>query len=265
MKKIITLMLVAMLALTATFGLTACGNSKTVTIGYTDYPPMNYTDASGKLVGFDTELAEKVFGDLGYKYKFLEIKWDQKYVLLNNGTIDCIWNGFTSNASDDGVPRNQSVDFSYDYMQNAQCILTKTGANLTAWTDLAGKSVAVEADSAADSLVSGAIEDFASDVRLVDKTAQMDAITDLVTGMVDYAVVDVLLADSILSQPDYSSLSKVTGLTIDIEYYAIGFKKGSDLTAKVNEKILAYQQDGSLKTLAEKYNLGTALLPNIGA
>ena len=43
------------------------GEAKTIVVGYTIYEPMNYKDENGKLVGFDTELAEAVFGNLGCK------------------------------------------------------------------------------------------------------------------------------------------------------------------------------------------------------
>ncbi|MBQ4603300.1 MAG: transporter substrate-binding domain-containing protein, partial [Clostridia bacterium] len=54
-------------------------NKETVVVGYTIYEPMNYKDESGKLIGFDTELAEKVFGNLGYEVIFQEIEWSSKY------------------------------------------------------------------------------------------------------------------------------------------------------------------------------------------
>ena len=78
--------------------------TKTVVVGYTIYEPMNYLDESGKLVGFDTELAEAVFTNLGYEVIFQEIEWSSKYTDLDSNTIDCVWNGFTANtADDDGV------------------------------------------------------------------------------------------------------------------------------------------------------------------
>jgi len=59
MKKLLALMLSALL-LASLF--VSCGEQKKmVVVGYTVYKPMNYLDESGKLIGFDTELAEAVF------------------------------------------------------------------------------------------------------------------------------------------------------------------------------------------------------------
>ena len=110
---------------------------KTVVVGYTIYEPMNYKDENGKLVGFDTELAEAVFGKLGYKVIFQEIEWSAKYTDLNSGAIDCVWNGFTANtADDDGVARADKVDFSYNYMENRQVIVVKADSTIAAAADL---------------------------------------------------------------------------------------------------------------------------------
>ena len=66
-----------------------------MTIGYTVYEPMNYTDADGNFTGFDTELATAVCAKLGVEPDFVEINWDTKVVELDAKSIDCIWNGMT--------------------------------------------------------------------------------------------------------------------------------------------------------------------------
>ena len=51
-----------------------------MTIGYTVYEPMNYTDADGNFTGFDTELATAVCEKLGVEPEFVDINWDTKIV-----------------------------------------------------------------------------------------------------------------------------------------------------------------------------------------
>lgn len=268
MKKLIMFLMTAILVVMACVGFTACGGgddnkivnprTKTITVGYTDYEPMNYTE-DGVLKGFDTELALMTFNALGYEVRFRVIKWENKYVDLNGGTIDCIWNGFTSNGADDGVPRSESVDFSYNYMQNAQCIVRKSATPaIASFADFAGKSVAFETGSAGQAL----IEDETKEINVLKRgqVSQMDAIIAVNGGTADYAVVDVLLAQKIVAQSAYSSLVINEGLDIAIEYYAIGFKKGSDLTAKVNVILEAFGKTGYLTALAEKYGLENSVI-----
>ena len=73
MKKLIMFLMTAILAVMACVGFTACGGgddnkivnprTKTITVGYTDYEPMNCTE-DGVLKGFDTELALMTFNAL---------------------------------------------------------------------------------------------------------------------------------------------------------------------------------------------------------
>lgn len=258
MKKIIAKVVGTIVGLASVLSFAACDNSKTVTIGYTDYAPMNYTNEAGELVGFDTELAKEVFSDLGYKVRFKLIEWSNKYSELNSGTIDCVWNGFTANCADqdDGIQRSEKVDFTYYYMTNAQCILRlDSTADVASKAEFAGSAIAYEASSAA--------EGFVADIEganLKAVSSQMTAVMEVKAGTAQYAVVDLLLAKSIVGQGDYANLVINEGITIDAEYYAIGFKKGSDLTAKVNEKLVAYAADGTLAELAAKYGLSNQVI-----
>ena len=109
MKKILTLVLSALLIASAVFTLASCGtngaaNGDAAAIekkgyfvcGITVYDPMNYFNDDGDLVGFDTEFAKAVAAELGLEAKFQVITWSSKYTELNSGTIDAIWNGFRS-------------------------------------------------------------------------------------------------------------------------------------------------------------------------
>ncbi len=270
MKKLITLFLVALMAITACFGLTACKEtdssivnprSNNIVVGYTVYKPMNYSE-NNVLKGFDTELALMTFEALGYNVRFKLITWENKYVELNEGTIDCIWNGFTSNGEDDGTPRNQLVDFTYNYMQNAQCILRKASAsNVTDPAQFDGSSIAFENGSAGDSLANSYKTDTVN-INLTGVASQMDAITRLNNGLCDYAIVDILLAQAILEESTYAGLAINEGINIDAEYYAVGFKKNSPLTEKVNDAFEFFAETGYLQALALKYNLQTSVLTN---
>ena len=138
MKKILALSMALILCLGA---LIACSKKEEeekekLVVGYTDYAPMNYTDKNGKLVGFDTELAEAVAAKLDMDIEFQLIDWNQKYSELASGNISCIWNGFTANcADDDGVQRREKVDFSYNYMENRQVIVAKADSGITSAED----------------------------------------------------------------------------------------------------------------------------------
>ena len=271
MKKLIALVMTLIVALSC---FTACASSnnaggettgttgndqaaeKTVVVGYTIYEPMNYFDENNELVGFDTELAEAVFGKLGYKVLFQEIKWENKYTDLNSGAIDCVWNGFTCNcADDDGVQRKDKIDFSYNYMENRQVVVVKADSGIASAADLANKMGAAEAGSAGEtygqSFEGASIKGF---------DVQTKCIFEVNAGTADFAVVDAQLAKAYVGKGDYANLAIVEALSSEVEYYAIGFKKGSELTANVNAQLEALAADGTIKTLAEKYGVATTAI-----
>ena len=249
-------------AVTAATGslLTGCGKSDetdleyiqgkgTLVIGMTIYPPMNYFDENGKLVGFDTELAEAVCAKLNLKPEFQEIEWNSKVTELNARNIDVIWNGMTVTEE-----LGQSIDFSTSYSENVQvCVINEKNADVFTGVDAinaAGVTVAAEAGSAGEA---AAAENFAN-AELLPVTAQRDCFMELKSGTVDVAVIDRTMAAASTGEgTSYQDLMTIEGLELTHEEFAIGLRKGSDLTALLNETLAALSEDGTIAAIAAKY------------
>jgi len=256
MKKILALALTLMLAVTV---FAACGNSAdnangtakdgTMVIGYTIYEPMNFMDGD-TLTGFDTEFAEAVCDKLGYTPEFVEINWDTKFVTLDSKKIDCIWNGMTIS---DEVKKN--CDVSVAYVKNAQVVVMKEDVidNYKDVDSLKDLKFTAEAGSAGEA----AIIDNGLNANYSPVALQSDAVLAVLGGQADACVIDITMAKSMTADgTDYDSLTYSLELTS--EEYGIGFRKGSDLTAKVNTAIEELVEDGTLPALAEKYGLNLA-------
>ncbi len=265
MKKIITLVLAVLMVAGCAISFASCSKGTDFeqiqekgkfVCGITIYEPMNYYEGGVEdmdhLTGFDTELAKLVAEKLDLEVEFQIIDWGQKYSELASGAIDCIWNGFTSNSKDDdGVDRADKVDFTYAYLDNAQCVIVKSGdvASYTSAESLAGKKAAVEEGSAGASYADSV------GATLVQKTSQMDTFIDLKSGAVDFVVVDVLLAQKIVGQGNFADLTIATAIEIEPEVYSIGCRKNSDFDEKINEALLELLNDGTIEALAAKYDV----------
>lgn len=83
-------------------------------VGYTIFAPIAYEE-DGKLIGFDTELAQAVGEKLGLEVEFQIINWDTKVFELNSKAIDVIWNGMTIT---DKIKNETSVTI--PYLKNKQ-------------------------------------------------------------------------------------------------------------------------------------------------
>ena len=88
---------------------------------------------------------------------------------------------------------------------------------------------------------------------------------ELIAGNADFAVIDYQMAKAMVGTGDYAALAINNAVEPESEVYAIGCRKGSDLTAKINEAIKALSEDGTLAALAEKYGLQNDLIANIGS
>jgi len=242
-------------------GLVFAGGKKdagTLVCGVTEFEPMNFRDSRGNWTGFDTDLALLVGQKLNLKVGFQEIDWASKYQELEAGTINCIWNGFTANASENGVPRSNMVDFSYSYLRNQQCIVIRTSraSEFRAIADLTGKTAAAESGSAGESFAKEAV---GASGKVIGTAAQINTLLEVKSGAVDYAVIDILLAQRLAGSGDYSDL-RIADITLEHEVYAVGFKKGSDLRDKVNKALKELYDEGKMMELAKKYKLEDSLV-----
>ncbi len=257
MKKILALALALILLISSTLILSSCAEDDVLVCGVTIFENMNEKDANGNWTGFESEFAMEVGKIIGMEVQFQEIIWEQKYNELNSGAIDCIWNGFTANSSDNGTKRSELVDFSYGYMLNQQCVVTKAEnvGNYQTEADLNGKKACVEGGSAGESYAKSVTDE----ANVFSATSQLNAFPELKSGAVDFIVVDILLAQNLCGTGDFESLAIVEAIELESEIYAVGFKKGSELTAKVNDAIKQLEANGKLMELATKYGFENVL------
>ena len=253
MKKLFALLLV----LSTLVLCSACGKKSesdtdyiqkkgTLVVGVTSYEPMDYQDASGNWTGFDAEFAQAVAQKLGVEAQFIEIDWDNKFFELDSKAIDCIWNGMTITEE---VKSNTSV--SDPYVKNAQVVVMPkdTAAGYDAVELLQGLNFAVEAGSAGEAAVKEM-----TGVTCTAVQSQASALMETAAGTADACVIDITMANA-MTGPGTGYENLVIAMELSSEEYGIGFRKDSDLTAKVNGIMKDLMADGTLDALAAKYSL----------
>lgn len=224
-----------------------------MTIGYTVYAPMNYTDESGSFTGFDTELATAVSEKLGVEAEFVLINWDTKEVELAAKSIDCIWNGMTITPD-----REANMACTQPYVKNSQVVVMKVGSGYTDTASLIGQTVVAEIGSAGEEQIKGEGADASlAQADYVGKGVQTDCLMEVKAGTASAAVLDMTLANAMIgADTNYDDLEIVDYLAE--ESYGVGFRKDSDLRDAVNGIFDEMTADGSLKAIADKYGLELA-------
>lgn len=222
----------------------------TLIVGYDNsYPPYGFIGDDGEPTGFDLDMAAEVAERNGWGIELSAIDWDAKDALLNQGTINCIWNGFTMEGRED------DYTFSEPYMLNEQVIVVKADSGIASFEDLAGKNVITQVDSAALDVLEGDQADLAATFAGGEPQTIGDynnAFMQLESGMVDAVACDLSIAAYQMSaNPDaYVQLEE----PLSSEHYAVGFKLGdTELAQTVTDTLRAMNEDGTIQELCEKY------------
>ncbi len=222
----------------------------TLVVGITEFEPMDYRDADGSWIGFDADMATAFAESLGVQAEFVEIDWDNKILELDGKTIDCVWNGMTLTPE-----VTSAMECSEAYCNNGQIVIVPAAKADQYQTveSLSGLTFAVEAGSAGEAEVT------ALGLTCTPVKAQADALMEVAAGTSDAAVIDSLMAAAMVGEgTGYDQLAYTVSL--NSEEYGVGFRKGSDLAAALNEFFKASTADGTMKACAEKYGLQAALI-----
>lgn len=209
------------------------------------WAPWTYHDENDKLVGFDTEVAEKIAEKLGVKAVFVEGEWDGLLAGLEVGRYDIMVNGVE--VTDE---RSAKYDFTepYAYIRTA-LVINEDNAEITSFEDLDGKTTANSINSTYMYLAEG----YGATVLGVDT---LDQTMDMVlSGRADATL------NAEVSVYDYMSVHtdaklKVAALTDDASLVSIPIRKGEDsdsLREAINKAIEELRESGELSAISEKY------------
>lgn len=218
-----------------------------------EYPPYGYKDDDGEYVGFDLDLAQEVCKRNNWDLVKQPIDWDSKDMELSSGSIDCIWNGFTMTGRED------KYTWSDPYVDNSIVVVVAEDSGIEKKEDLAGKVVAVQADSSGLAALTDE-EDNEENLELAASFADLQQVADyntafmnLEAGSVDAIVVDIGVADYQLeSREGFVMLED----KIRTEQYAVGFKLGNEeLRDQVQATLDEMVEDGTFDKIAEEWDL----------
>ena len=263
-KKLITGIVVVALACFGFAALAGCGGGQssnqssdksndsktTLIVGFDSaYPPYGFVGDDGQYTGFDLDLAQEVANRNGWDYKAEPVDWDAKEALLGSGQINCIWNGFTIEGRED------NYTFSEPYMLNEQVVVVKKNSGINSLSDLKGKTVMTQVDSAALDVLEGdqkALADTFKGGKAQTIGDYNNAFLQLNSGAVDAVACDLSIAQyQIAASPDsYVQLPDA----LSTEHYGVGFKKGdTEMADAVTKTLKEMYADGTVKTVCEKY------------
>ena len=217
-------------------------------MGYdVQFPPLAYTDDNGDLIGYDVELATEVANRLGVELKPLPIDWDDKDNELENGTIDCIWSGYTITE-----PRKKAHSLTFPYLTNDQVLIVRKEGAVKSFTDLKGRVIGLRSASSSEDAVNSnpSFRNTLGDI--IEYKDNKTCLDDLKVGAIDAMVMDGCFA---------YFLATKTGEPFDViktplssEEYSICFRKNEpELRDEVEKILLEMAADGTIAQYTTKW------------
>ena len=244
MKKILAMILVLMMALTA-----AASAETVFKMGFdAAYPPYSYMDDNGEYTGYDIEMCKAVCEILGWEIELVPINWDTKLITLDAGEIDCIWSGLTIDVLD-----AEAYSISMAYSNNSQTILTTKASGIATLADLAGRTVGVQLGTSADILLQNEQAELAATFAGGEPVRYEDynvCFTELMAGAIDAIAIDYPVAMNKINE--YGDEYFVLDESIASEQYGICFRKAdAEMCAAVEGAFMQLVEDGTYVSLAE--------------
>jgi putative lysine transport system substrate-binding protein len=252
MKK---LSLIVSAVLSATLLFTGCGSKASDTSKTEDtfkvgmeagYAPFNWTqkdDSNGGVKidgaaeyagGYDVEIAKKIAEDLGKKLVIVKTEWDGLIPALESGKIDAVIAGMSPTAE-----RKETIDFSDNYYKSELVMVVKKGGKYngaTSLKDFSGAKVTAQLNTFHYSVI--------DQIAGVQKQTAMDNFSAMRVAL-ESGVIDAYVSErpeGISAESNSNNFKMIElkdGFKASEEDVAIavGVKKGSDLTAKINSTL----------------------------
>ncbi len=216
------------------------------------YAPFNWTqtdDSNGGVKiegssefagGYDVEIAKKIADGLGKELVIVKTEWDGLVPALTSGKIDAIVAGMSPTAE-----RKETIDFSDNYYKSNLVMVVKKGSTFetaTSIQDFSGAKITAQLNTFHYSVI--------DQINGVVKETAMDNFPAMRVAL-ESGVIDEYVSE----RPEGVSASAANPNLVMVEFsegfetsdddtaIAVGIKKGSDLTAKINEVLAGVSEE----------------------
>ncbi|MBQ8623755.1 MAG: amino acid ABC transporter substrate-binding protein [Oscillospiraceae bacterium] len=260
MKKVISLVLVALMALTL---FTACGEKETETLVMATnaaFPPYEFKEGDS-FAGIDIEIAQLIAEKLGKELVIEDVEFGSIITGVQSGKYDMGIAGLT--VTDE---RLTQVNFTTSYATAVQVMIVKNDSAITSIDDCfnydeEGNPVSLKIEN----IKIGVQENTTGDIYCSDEVTKWgfgesnvvryktgpDAVSALIKGDIDVVVID--------NEPAKSFVAANEGIKIlETEYayedYAIAIaKENEQLLADVNKALAELTEAGEIQKIIDKY------------
>ncbi|MEU8673448.1 ABC transporter substrate-binding protein [Streptomyces sp. NPDC048560] len=230
------------------------------------YPPVEFKDSSGKVVGIDPDLGAALGKQLGVKFQFENGTFDTLITGLRSKRYDLAMSAMTDTKdrqtgvdSETGKKVGEGVDF-VDYFTAGVSIYTKKGdtKGISTWADLCGKKIAVQRGTVSHDLAKAESEKCAGGKKIAIEAfdTDLEAQTRLRGGGADAGSSDFPVAAYAVKTSGGGKDFEIVGDQVEAAPYGIAVAKGNDeLTKAVQAALDAIIKNGEYEKIIAKWGV----------
>ncbi|WP_312868843.1 ABC transporter substrate-binding protein [Amycolatopsis pithecellobii] len=220
------------------------------------YPPNEFVDSTGKVVGFDVDLGNAIGQKLGLTMEYQNADFSGILAGLAASKYELAMSSFTVNAE-----REQTVDMVTYYSAGTSLGVLKGNPENLSPDTLCGKNLAVQKGTVqvddATARSEACTKAGKPAINIQQFQAQTDVNLQLTTKRSDAMLADSPVVDYAVKQTD--GAVEVVGKPYDTAPYGIALKKGAgQFPQAVQGAVQALINDGTYAKIIAKWNLNAA-------
>lgn len=214
------------------------------------YPPFNFVDQSGKVQGFDVDIANALCAEMKVDCTIETFAWDGMIPGLNSGKFDAIIASMSITPK-----REEAVSFTQPYYQVGAALVAAKGSDIMPTPEaLAGKTVGVQRASSYGQLLAAKFPD--AKLREYDKNDEHNL--DLAAGRIDAVMAQRIYMMNWLEKPESADFEMKGEALKDSAYIGRGAgialrKSDTELLAKFDAALAAIKSNGTYAEINAKY------------
>jgi len=200
---------------------------------------------TGEMIGFDMEIIAEVAQRAGFDYTINTMDFNGIIPALQTGSVDIAIAGITITAE-----REKIVDFSDPYYDSGLRILVRNdNSDVTELSDLEGLKIGSKIGSTSYDFLKKNLDE---NDGVTPYPGSADMYMALMSGAVDAVFYDAPNV-GYFARTKGEGKVRTIGKLYEGQQYGIALKNGSEWVDEVNEAIASMQEDGTYKTIYEKW------------
>ena len=214
------------------------------------YPPFEYIDASGKIQGFDIDIANALCSQMKATCSFVNQSFNSLIPSLQLGKFDALIAALGVTPE-----REKQVSFTASYYEPSASFVALLDKHYTL-SSLIGKTIGVQQGSTFEKYL---LDQYRSKITMKAYASIQDAFLDLISGRVDIVIADTPIAYDWLKQNDHSKkFGVIDKPIIDKNYFGSGYgiavrKDNVTLLNSLNQALQKIKTNGTYQSIKNKY------------